>query len=156
MTYSGYYYYQGTLDESFSSEIELVDGNRLLYSRQYDDAIKIYQTLLEKDGNDPNILCRMGFCYYFKGDLDRSYQLFETALLIDENHYLSHKWMGNALIKTNNPIEARVHLDRAIPIVTKELLPIIINGKKSGGVYWEWLSIDEKTQPIKKEQINSF
>jgi tetratricopeptide (TPR) repeat protein len=154
MGYSGDYY-QRTIEDDSASEIDLVHGNKLFFSSQYDAALKIYQDLLKKEGNDPNLLCQMGICYYFKRDYDQSAQLLDKALSIDRKHHLSHKWMGNVLLKTGNPIEARGHLDRALPRVTKELLPLMIDGNRYGGVSWGWLSTDEN-KPTDKKGANKF
>lgn len=155
MVYSGNYH-NITIEDNTDLDSDLTSANRSFIKNQYDDALKIYQRLFKMDKNNPDLSCQMGICYFFKGDLDRSTKFIDQSLSLDEGHLLSHKWKGNLLLIQGDPIEARMHLDRAIPIVRKQLLPLIVNDQKIGlDLQWDWLS-DFGGKPVDKKGANKF
>jgi tetratricopeptide (TPR) repeat protein len=73
------------------SDVEVATrlGHAYYDTAQWDRARAMYEEVLPKKGNDPNLITDLGVCYRNLGDTARALGLFERAANLDPKHWQS-------------------------------------------------------------------
>jgi tetratricopeptide (TPR) repeat protein len=84
--------------------------------KRFDEAARLLEELIERDGDDLDALDMLGFVRYFQGEFEQSRQCCEKALAIHPEHAYAHKGLGLNLARLGQLEQGLAHLGRAMEL----------------------------------------
>ncbi|MBI1929421.1 tetratricopeptide repeat protein [Candidatus Poribacteria bacterium] len=72
------------------------EGQDYLKAERYDDALRVFQKLLAKHPNAPEVLTLIGFTHYNAGKYDEAISFFQQAKNADEKYGKAYLYLGMA------------------------------------------------------------
>ncbi|MBF0455103.1 MAG: tetratricopeptide repeat protein [Magnetococcales bacterium] len=95
-----------TTHKESSSQQKLNQGEALLESGQWDEAIACYRSLLELEADNPSALANLGRALQAKGAYDEGIDCFQKAIAAQPNFAEAHYYLANTLAEKGeiNPV----------------------------------------------------
>jgi tetratricopeptide (TPR) repeat protein len=72
------------LDDGLAQELK--DGNKFAKLGEYDDAIRLYRSAIDKNARDGAAMFNLGLCYEARGDVAEAYAWYDRALKIEPKY----------------------------------------------------------------------
>jgi tetratricopeptide (TPR) repeat protein len=104
-----------TLDPTAPQPIELL-GDISSAMRQYDAAIRHYDSYLQLDDDGTRVMYKLALAYVRQGRAQRAMEPLQRALSLDDRFAEAHYLLGVALRETGKPDEATRSLQRAVAL----------------------------------------
>lgn len=82
------------MEKEISFEEKLEEANLLLSYRDYEEACKIYEELISKKFNSPELFNNYGLALFYLDKLDEALKEFERAIKLDNSFALSYANTG--------------------------------------------------------------
>ncbi len=139
--------------DSDSYENYLLLGNILAKKQEYEEALKIYEKILnfdllkeEKENVLPQVYCNQGYIYLNLNKISEAIENFQKALELKPNYFEAYFNLGNAYLQKKN-----------FPLAEKNYLSALKLNKKNpllyfqlGRLYTEWNKKEKAIQYYKK------
>ena len=86
------------------------EGVRAVKRGDYPAAIKLFESVVMKDGRNADAYNWLGYSIRQTGDTNRAIPLYEKALTIDPKHRGAHEYIGEAYLILGDLPKAKEHL----------------------------------------------
>lgn len=97
-----------------TSQELITHAQALMQARQVDEAERIWQDLVTRHPNEPDLRTMLGVCRRIKGDIDSALKHFRAAAELDEHHAESQFHTGQTLLQLGQHAQAEKSLKAAI------------------------------------------
>ena len=109
-----------------SPEKQYLQANELYYSGKYEDALKIYDELIEQQPEKAKYHFMRGVALALMGRYEEALDSFDKAIALDPNYAAAYNNRGNALALMGRYEEALKDADKAIELNPNLILAILL------------------------------
>ncbi|MEQ8189422.1 MAG: protein kinase, partial [Candidatus Eremiobacterota bacterium] len=105
--------------ESFNkyrTEKNILKGETYLYSKNHEEALKIFQKILKSNPKESRVYYNLGIIYLNKNENDKAMEAMEKAIKLDETNLYYKTGLAKALIAGNNIPPAISGLEKVIAL----------------------------------------
>lgn len=90
----------------------LADAVKAIKAKNYQGAIRLLGTVIEKDSQNADALNWLGYSYRKLGRYDEALANYGKALAVDPDHRGANEYLGEAYLELGKPAKAEIHLAR--------------------------------------------
>lgn len=114
--------YNISLEEELECEEKFRQAQKYLYTKRFEEAIVLYNTILEKKPGFHQAIQNIGVCYIKSGKHSEALKYFEEALRISPKDELCLGNLAHANYLLGNLEKSRKYSDRVMKVIKKPLL----------------------------------
>lgn len=98
-------------DQALLADADYAAGSAALKAGDHAAALPQLQAALKRFPDSANLHNELGFTYRKLGTLDKAFEHYRRALLIDPRHRAAHEYIGEAYLMAGDLAGAQKHLD---------------------------------------------